>query len=162
MSDKKDFLEAFTSFLEKHFEGSTQEPEHTEEFTPVTKAVNEEQRKALFVALAPEVEDLHGDIYSAEEIEKACHNYNVHCGKANLFHETEIADAFPVESYINPVEFSLEDGRVVQKGSWLQLWHFEETELGEALWKSVKEGNINGISIGCLATVEELENDGTE
>ena len=154
---KKDFIGKITEIFDMYFGGTNKEFVPQPEFSNVTKAVDEEQRKALFVVLEPEVEDLHGDIYSAKEIEKACHNYNVHCGKANLFHEMEIKDSFPVESYINPVEFTLDDGRVIQKGAWLQLWHFEETETGEALWKAVKAGDINGVSIGCLASTEELE-----
>ena len=152
--EKVSLLEGFTAFLEKHFDGTTQEVEPAQE---VVKSVDLEQRKALFVALAPEVEDLHGDIYSAEEIEKACHNYNTHCSKANLFHEFEINEAYPVESYINPCEFTLDDDRVITKGSWLQLWTFDNSEVGENLWKSVKSGDINGISIGCRATVEDLD-----
>lgn len=150
MTDK---AEKFYELLEKFFGGSkTEEP-----VVEVTKAIDVEQRRALFVVLEPDTVDLHGDIYSAEEVEKACINFNTHCNKANLFHQVQIETAKIEQSFISPSDFLLDDGRLIKKGTWLQWFYFPEgnTE-SDKLWKQVKSGDICGVSIGCRASVEEL------
>lgn len=148
------FVEALAELIEKHFGGSLQEVTTQVE---VTKALDEEDRKALFVVLAPDVVDLHGDTYTAVEVEKACDNYNAHCNVAYLFHQVETEEAKAIQSFIAPSDFTLDNGVQVTKGTWLQWWKFPETETGEALWQGVKSGDINGVSIGAMANVEELE-----
>lgn len=149
--DKTKLIEAFSEFIEKHFQGSSKEA------SKVMKAVDEEQHMALFVVLEPDKYDLHNDIYSAEEVWKACNNFNQHCLKANLFHLVETEDMEFTQSFINPADFQLEDGREVKKGSWLIWAHFPETEVGKKLWKGVKDGTMNGLSIQCRALVEEID-----
>lgn len=147
------FVDALAELIEKHFGGSKVPATLTLE---VTKALDEEDRKALFVVLEPDVVDLHGDTYTAIEVEKACENYNEHCRVANLFHQVETSEAAVVQSFISPADFTLDNGVEVQKGTWLQWWKFPETEVGEELWQRVKSGEINGVSIGAMAQAEEL------
>lgn len=151
MSESK--AEKLYELLEKFFGGSEKQQSTIE----TTKAVDVEQRRALFVVLEPDTVDLHGDIYSSDEIEKACINFNIHCMKANLFHQVQIETAKIEQSFISPSEFTLDDGRLIKKGTWLQWWYFPEEEESEKLWKAVKSGDINGVSIGCRAMIEELE-----
>ena len=145
-------IEALLELIEKNFGPSKEVPEVVE----VTKALDTEKRMALFVVLEPDAVDLHGDTYTAEEVEKACNNFNTHCGTANLFHQVVTEEANIVQSYISPSTFQLDNGTEVKKGTWLQWWHFPETETGELIWKGVKSGDINGVSIGAMATVEDL------
>lgn len=145
---------ALIELFDKYFGGSQESPELKVE---VTKALDEEDRKALFVVLEPDVVDLHGDTYTAVEVEKACDNYNEHCRVANLFHQVVTEEATVVQSFISPASFTTDTGVSVTKGTWLQWWHFPETETGEALWQGVKSGDINGVSIGAMATAEDLE-----
>lgn len=148
------FKEALVEFIEKYFSGSSEEKEVVE----VSKALDEEERMALFVVLEPDVVDLHGDIYTAEEVEKACNNFNTFCNKANIFHAVETEAAKIVQSYISPATFTLDDGREITKGTWLQWYHFPEgDETSDLLWKAVKSGEISGVSIGAKATVEKLD-----
>ena len=154
MTEKSKLLKSFEEFLDKHFGGSEQESDPSMD---VTKAVDDEQRMAMFVVLEPNVYDLHNDIYSEEEVWKACNNFNEHCMKANLFHRIETEDMKFVQSFVSPSDFSLDDGRVIKKGTWLAWTHFPETEVGEKLWKGVKAGEFNGLSIQARALVEELE-----
>lgn len=147
------FSDSLAELIEKYFGGSQQEKVEVE----VTKAVDTEQRMALFVVLEPDVVDLHGDTYSAEEVEKACNNFNVFCNKANIFHAVETEAAKIVQSYIAPAGFTLDNGIDIQKGTWLQWYHFPEgDETSDLLWEGVKSGEINGVSIGAKATVEKL------
>ena len=150
---KKSFTEALVQFVEKFFQENESEVASVE----VTKALDEEQRMAMFVVLSPDEIDLHGDTYSTEEVEKACNNFNTTSMKANLFHKVETEDAKIVQSFINPADFATDDGREIKKGAWLQWWSFPETEVGEKIWKAVKAGDITGVSIGAMATVETLD-----
>lgn len=148
------FKEALVEFIEKYFSGSAEEQEVVE----VSKALDEEERMALFVVLEPDVVDLHGDTYTAEEVEKACNNFNTFCNKANIFHAVETEAAKIVQSYISPATFTLDDGREITKGTWLQWYHFPEgDETSDLLWKAVKSGEISGVSISAKATVEKLD-----
>ena len=131
------------------------EPLLKKEVARIEKATNEMERKALFVVLAPDEVDAHGDTYSAKEIEKGMQSFNRHCMKANLFHMVETQEAEIVQSYTTPVDMYIGD-KFITKGTWIQEWYFPETEVGEKLWKSVVAGEVNSVSIGCTANVEEL------
>lgn len=152
---KSGFLHDFIFLLERWFGGSNKEHEYEVE---ITKAVDEEQRRALFVVLEPDVVDLHGDTYSADEVEKACISFNTHSMKANLFHRVETQDTIIEQSFISPSAFVLDDGREIKKGTWLQWWHFpENNEVSDKLWQMTKAKEITGVSIGAYAKAEDLE-----
>jgi len=156
---RNDLLKAFTELLEKAIGDPNQDVEAEIVHEVVTKAVQVEQRKALFVVLEPcgiDNPDLHGDIYSEEEVQKACDSFNRHCGQANVQHLIQTEKAEINESYCTPVAFTLDTGKFIQKGTWLQTWYFPETETGEFLWKKVKSGEFTGLSIGATATTEDL------
>lgn len=120
----------------------------------IVKAVNEELKQATFIVLAPEEIDLHGDIISENEVRKACYNFNKYSNQANLFHITKTATFEFAESYIAPVDFVLGDV-LVRKGTWLATVQV----LDDNLWELVKSGEVNGLSIGALASIEEVESD---
>lgn len=132
------------------------EPLFKKEIARIEKATNEVERKALFVVLAPDEVDAHGDTYSAKEIEKGMQSFNKHCMKANLFHMVETQEAEIVQSYTTPVDMYIGD-KFITKGTWLTEWYFPETEVGEKLWQAALSGEINSVSIGCTANVEGLE-----
>ena len=129
------------------------EPLFKKEVVRIDKATNEMERKALFVVLAPDEVDAHGDTYSAKEIEKAMQSFNKHCMKANLFHLVETQEAEIIQSYTTPVDMYIGD-KFIKKGTWLQEWTFPETETGEMLWQAVLNEEITGVSVGCVASVE--------
>lgn len=154
---KKSLIDGFVALINKAFGDIGNDNERVVE---VNKSVDSEQRRALFVVLEPDAIDEHGDTYSAEDVEKACINFNTYCNKANLFHRVETEHAKIEQSFISPTTFSLDDGREIKKGTWLQWWHFpEDNPNSELLWKMVKDGDIQGVSVGCKAKVQELDND---
>lgn len=119
----------------------------------VIKAANEELKQVLFVAMLPDSTDLHGDYTSSEEVRKAKESFNKSQMNTNLFH-LAMTDKFEViESYLAPVDFVLGD-KFVAKGTWLMNLQVHDDEL----WGLIKDGEINGISIGAMAQVEKLEN----
>ena len=130
-------------------------PLFRKEVARIEKSTNEVERKALFVVLAPDEVDAHGDTYSAKEIEKGMQNFNRHCMKANLFHQVETQEAEIIQSYTTPVDMYIGD-KFISKGTWLTEWYFPETEVGEMLWQAVVNKEITGVSIGCVANVEEI------
>lgn len=119
---------------------------------PVIKAADEELKQVLFIAMLPDSVDLHGDYTSAVEVRKAKESFNKSQMNANLYHEA-MTDKFEViESYLAPVDFVLGD-KFVTKGTWLMNLQVHDDDL----WELIKDGEINGISIGAVAQVEKLE-----
>ena len=115
------------------------------------KSANQELRQATYIVLEPETEDAHGDVYSSEEIRKACHNFNSSLETAYLDHRVETTEMTFAESYIAPVDMQIGE-EMVKKGSWLAVVQYEPE-----LWEEVKAGKYTGLSIGAYANVEEIE-----
>lgn len=124
----------------------------TKQKVQITKAVNEELKQATFLVLAPDEVDLQGDTYSADEVRKACHNFNQHCMTANLLHLVETDTFDIVESYISPVDMILNDV-VIKAGSWMSVLQIYSDEI----WSEIKDGNLTGVSVSCLADTEYLD-----
>lgn len=125
---------------------------------PVFKQAQEELKQATFLVLSPDEVDLHGDIYDAVEVRKACHNFNIHCRKANLLHLFD-TDAFSiVESYISPVEMQMGE-TIIKAGSWLAVIQVSDSEEGDVIWDGIKDGSYTGVSIGGVARAELLDED---
>ena len=117
----------------------------------VAKALDEELKQATFVVMVPDETDLHGDTVSEIEVRKAAFNFNKFCREPNLFHMTG-TDMFEfAESYIAPVEFTLGD-TVIKKGTWLATVQVHD----DSLWDLIKTGEVNGLSIGAIASVEDV------
>lgn len=146
MTDKTDLVKSISDLLDKHF-GATKNVE-------ITKSLDEEKRKATFVVLAPEEVDGHGDIYSAEAIEKGFDSYVNKCNRLNVEHMFMIDDkvAEVVENYLTPVDFQLDD-RLIKKGTWVQTWKIHN----DHLWDLVKSGEFNGLSVQCKGKTEDLD-----
>jgi hypothetical protein len=118
----------------------------------VAKAVNDELMQATFVVMVPDEIDAHGDVTSVEEVRKACHNFNKYSMQANLFHLVQ-TDTFEfAESFIAPVDMAIGD-KLVTKGTWLCTIQC----LDDGLWALIKSGEVCGVSIGALASIEQIE-----
>lgn len=126
----------------------------TQKKLKVEKATNEELKQATYIVLVPDEVDLQGDIVSEDEVRKACHDFNKYSMQANLFHLVETETFEFVESYIAPTDFMLGD-KEVKKGTWLATVQ----ALDDTLWELMKSGEICALSIGALASVEEIENE---
>lgn len=111
-----------------------------------------ELMQATFVVMVPDEVDAHGDITTPEEVAKACHNFNQFCRQPNLFHITKTNSFDFVESYILPMDFPAND-TVIKAGSWVAVIQVNDAEL----WKMIKDGDVNGLSIGALAYGDPIE-----
>lgn len=118
----------------------------------IAKSLNNELRQALYVVLEPEAVDAHGDTYDADEVRKACHNFNQFCMQPNLFHMADTSDFAIVESYCLPADTTLNE-TVLKAGTWMVNLQFNTEEI----WKAAKEDAFSGVSVGCVAYTEYLD-----
>ena len=123
----------------------------------ITKSLNDEQRLATFIVLEPQEQDgtttdLHGDWYSAEDVQKASISFNRFCNKANLLHMVETNGFSFDESYITLADMTV-DKELIKKGTWVATIHCKDDDI----WSAVKDGSLNGLSIQALANVHTLE-----
>ena len=111
----------------------------------------EELHYVLGVVLEPETVDLttteksKGDIYSAEEIRKAAHNFMMrYRGEGNPLQHRAYSNTSVkvVESYISPADFVV-NKQTIKKGSWVMGSLIMDNEI----WKLVKKGEITGYSV---------------
>lgn len=113
---------------------------------------NAELMQATFVVLVPNEEDLHGDIVDEATVRAGCHNFNLFCRKANLFHMQATTSFDIVESYTAPVDMQIGD-KFVTKGTWLATIQANT----EDVWQAIKSGAITGLSIGAMAEVHDVD-----
>ena len=120
---------------------------------------NEDKQEITAPILVPEEADYHEDIYSHDEVLKACRNFNSVCKTANLQHAVQLTDqaAEWVESYISPQDMTFQgpDGEdyLVKKGTWLGTMKIK----AKALWEEVKKGTFTGFSIQGYARTQVLK-----
>lgn len=119
----------------------------------VSKAVDEELMQVTYVAMVEGI-DAHADYVDEDEIRKAKESFNKSDQKCKMFHMWDTNGAEVIESYQSPVDFILND-RFISKGTWLMTFQV----FSEELWKMIKDGTINGISIGAMAQCIKLEED---
>lgn len=104
------------------------------------------------VVLEPETVDLQGDVISAEEIEKAAHEYMEKHRLIGDAHQEIGVQAVPVESFIAPVDMAVGDGEAIKKGSWVMAIKVNDPEL----WGAVESGEYTGFSIGGTGIREDM------
>ena len=120
----------------------------------VHKSIDEDKRLFTAIVLRPDVVDAHGDIYSKEVVEKACHDYNANCRQGNLQHLIDTNAVVPVESSIAKSSYKLGEGEVIE-GDWVMTMKINHDEI----WKACKEGLFTGLSVGARATIVMLEDE---
>lgn len=111
----------------------------------------DELKQATFIVMVPNEVDLHGDITSEDEVRKACHSFNRFSRQPNLLHIAKTTTFDFAESFIAPVDMNIE-GNEIKKGTWLATVQVYD----DGLWELIKSGEINGLSVGCLANYDEL------
>lgn len=100
------------------------------------------------IVMEPGVPDSEGDVTSAEEIERACHEFMVKSQRLDYQHERLMApqEATLVENYIAPQNLIWETPRglkVVAKGSWVMVTKI----FSDDVWAQVEKGELGGYSI---------------
>ncbi len=105
---------------------------------------DEAQRLVTGIVLEPETTDSQKDIYSEDEVRKAALGFMEEFQNMGLMHKKLVNGKVKlVESFIARSAFK-EGGQSVKKGTWLITVRI----IDDALWKSVKSGELTGFSIG--------------
>jgi len=96
------------------------------------------------VIYSPDVIDSQDDFAKADAILKAAHKYMAESRVVKTMHEGRAQAVDMVESFIAPVDYSLENGSLVKKGSWVGVLKVNDP----AIWARVKSGELTGLSMG--------------
>lgn len=119
-------------------------------FKTAVLKIDDAKRIVLGPVLIPDVIDLQNEIISAEEIEKAAHNFLKSLINGNArpgqMHKDFTGDISVIESYIMPADTKIND-HVVKKGTWMLGVHIPD----DKAWQKVKTGKYQGFSVGGFA-----------
>jgi hypothetical protein len=116
---------------------------------PVFKTT--EDRFVLGIVLEPTKElnqpDSQNDVYSADEVREAAYGFMEDYQAIGLQHRDDITDHVRILLNWITLEDTVISGQDVAKGTWLLGLRI----LDDALWQSIKDGDITGFSIGGVA-----------
>lgn len=134
-------------FLTKSADGR---PTFQKQIDIITKS-EDDQKLVYGVVYEPGVADAHNDFMTAEEIEKAAHDFMKEAQNIDNQHDFTAGAGELVESYIAPADFEI-DGTTIQKGSWVIA-----TKASDDVWNKIQKGEITGYSMAGTAEVEDQE-----
>ncbi|ADO57430.1 XkdF-like putative serine protease domain-containing protein [Paenibacillus polymyxa] len=107
------------------------------------------------VVYEPDAEDTHGDIMTADEIEKAVHGFmsNLAIAKGAVMdtqHDFDPGVGDVVECYVAPVDFEMGE-ETIKKGSWVLV-----TKASDDIWEKIQNEEVTGYSMaGTAETIEK-------
>lgn len=116
----------------------------------VAKA-DDPQKLVYGVVYEPETEDAHGDYMDAETIEKAAHSFMEDYQQIDKQHDFTTSAGKVVESYVAPVDMTIED-TTISKGTWVLV-----TKATDEMWEDIQKGEFTGYSLAGTAEVEEVK-----
>ncbi len=123
-----------------------------EKSIPILK-VDDEKRIVTGIVYEPDVLDAHGEFMTAEEIEKAAHQFLKDFRNIDKQHDFVAGQAEVVESWIAKEAGKLGDQDIV-KGTWLMSVHVPDDDT----WGEIKKGELTGFSMGGVGErVEHVE-----
>jgi hypothetical protein len=120
--------------------------------------VDDTKHIVIGVVYQPDVEDAHGDMMDAVEIEKAAHLFmeGQHTYNIDKQHDLDADKGYVVESYIAPCDMEIGD-QVIAKGSWVAGVKVTDDDT----WEDIQKGEITGFSMWGVGKREEVEEDTT-
>ncbi|WP_418027018.1 XkdF-like putative serine protease domain-containing protein [Paenibacillus sp. JJ1722] len=143
------------------FTKSAKKPDFEKQVRLITKA--DDPKKLVYgVVYEPDVEDTHGDIMTAEEIEKAVHGFmsNLAIAKGAVMdtqHDFDPGVGDVVECYVAPVDFEMGE-ETIKKGSWVLV-----TKANDDIWNKIQDGEVTGYSMaGTAETIKKHQEPATK
>ncbi|RPE10562.1 XkdF-like putative serine protease domain-containing protein [Paenibacillus polymyxa] len=136
------------------FTKSETKPNFEKQVRLITKS-DDPKQLVYGVVYEPDVEDTHGDIMTAEEIEKAVHGFmsNLAIAKGAVMdtqHDFDPGVGDVVECYVAPVDFEMGE-ETIKKGSWVLV-----TKANDDIWNKIQDGEVTGYSMaGTAETIEK-------
>ncbi|HBU81754.1 MAG TPA: terminase [Paenibacillus sp.] len=118
--------------------------------------VDDTKQIVIGVVYQPDVEDSHGDMMDAVEIEKAAHLFmeGQHTYNIDKQHDLDADKGYVVESYIAPCDMEIGD-QVIAKGSWVAGVKVTDDDT----WEDIQKGEITGFSMFGVGKREEVEDE---
>lgn len=122
---------------------------------PIAK-VDDSKHIVIGVVYQPDVEDAHGDMMDAVEIEKAAHLFmeNQHTYNIDKQHDLDADKGYVVESYIAPCDMKIGDQTII-KGSWVAGVKVTDDDT----WSDIQKGEITGFSMWGVGKREEVDDE---
>jgi len=121
------------------------------------KEDKEEEMISYEVVYEPNTKDAHNQWMSEDTIRKGCENFNANLAKGvvkpNLFHMKDTDQFEIVKTWINEELDVKVQGteEAISKGSWVAMIKYNDSNL----WELRKANIVQGVSIGCLGTVND-------
>lgn len=104
---------------------------------------DDDKRLVTSIVYEPNTKDSHGDFMTAEEIERAAHDFLVNGKGADIQHNYQKANIDIVESWVSKTD-TIVGGQEIKKGTWMATAKIND----DVVWKAVKSGEITGFSMG--------------
>nr|WP_253207834.1 XkdF-like putative serine protease domain-containing protein [Bacillus cereus] len=117
---------------------------------PILKREDEKQL-VTGVVYEPNIEDAHGDIMTAGEIERAAYNFLEKYRYIDKNHDELAGKGTVVESWISKNN-TVVGKQNIKKGTWLMTVRVDDSET----WKEIKKGKITGFSMGGVGERMEM------
>lgn len=113
-----------------------------------------DERFVFGVVLVPDEVDAQGEIYSVEDVRKACHSFmESYRGRFKVMHSGEVVpELIPLETYVSKRE-ETHGGETYPVGTWFLAARVNSDEL----WAKIKSGEFTGWSMGGTAVRESLK-----
>ena len=114
--------------------------------------MKEEQQIVTGVVYEPNKVDSQGDFMDAETIEKVAYEFMENYQNIDISHDFKGRPSLKVvESYIAKADTNI-GGRNVKKGSWVLSVKVNDKKI----WGQIKEGKLNGFSMGGTGVKETI------
>lgn len=113
-----------------------------EKSAPILK-VDEEKRIVTGVVYEPDTPDTHDEFMTAQEIEKAAHQFLKDYRNIDKQHDFTSGQGEVVESWIAKSDTTVGEQQI-REGTWLMSVHVPDDEI----WSEIKKGNITGFNMG--------------
>ncbi|MFY0127870.1 XkdF-like putative serine protease domain-containing protein [Bacillus cytotoxicus] len=120
---------------------STKQPNISKQ-VPILKT-EEEKQLVTGVVYEPLVEDSHGDMMTAEEIEKAAYTFMENYQHIDKQHDEIAGKGTVVENWIAKSDMTVGD-QEVKAGTWLMTVRVDDADT----WEEIKKGEVTGFSMG--------------
>lgn len=104
---------------------------------------DDDKRLVTSIVYEPNTVDSHGDYMTAEEIERAAHDFLINGKGADIQHNYQKANVDIVESWVTKTD-TIVGGQEIKKGTWMATAKVND----DIVWKAVKSGDITGFSMG--------------
>lgn len=135
--------------LEKMFAETAVEKMLLDKVIPIFDiSKSEEEHIVAGIVYEPNAEDTQGDYTTEDEIRKAAYSFMEEAQRYKVNHKGKEVKANVLESYIAPQDLEMV-GNKIKKGSWILI----SRVLDEEIWRLIKAGELQGLSMAGTATV---------